>query len=103
MQMNLFHKSKGKLCLNRFIICCFIQNQITIQLINKKNSDRLSPITKLITDVENEANEYHEEWQNMNEILTELQSVRRKLHDVMARCLEDFSHPLTLDKKSNER
>ena len=33
LQMNLFHKSKGKLCLNRFIICCFMQKQITIRLI----------------------------------------------------------------------
>ena len=57
----------------------------------------------MITVVENEANECHEEWQNMNEILTELQTVRRELHDEMMKCSEDFSHPLTLDEKSNER
>jgi len=52
-------------------------------------SDRLSPITKFITDVEHQANSYHEEWQNMNEILTELQSVRRELHNEM-KCFEDL-------------
>ena len=37
--------------------------------------DRLSQITtSLITDIENEANDYHEECHNMNEILIDLQS-----------------------------
>ena len=66
-------------------------------------SDRLSPrTTSLINDIENEANEYHEEWQNMSEILIDLQSFRRALNDIMSRMLEDLSHPLTLDK-SKER
>ena len=75
LQINHFHKMRGEILkpihyllfykeLNHeqpIIIVCFF-------------SDRLPPITtSLITDIENEANDYHEEWQNMNEILIDLQ------------------------------
>ena len=46
-----------------------------------------------MVEVEHEANGYHQQWENINETLTELQSVRREVHDEMMKCLEDLSHP----------
>ena len=58
-------------------------------------SDSFSSITELVVELEHQANEYHKQWEDMNETLTELQSVQRELHNEMMKCLEDISHPLT--------
>ena len=63
-------------------------------------SNRLSPIrTSLITDLENEAFAYHEEWQKMNDFLKDIQSFRRELNDIIVGWKEVLSR-LTLNESS---
>ena len=102
MQINLFHKGRDEILkpIHDLLFYTELNHYMTTHIYFF--SDRLSPITSLITDVENEVDEYHEEWQNINEILIDLQSFRRELNGIMSRWLEDLSHPLTLDK-SKER
>uniref|UniRef100_A0A8C4QDN9 Kringle domain-containing protein n=1 Tax=Eptatretus burgeri TaxID=7764 RepID=A0A8C4QDN9_EPTBU len=104
LQIDIFHKRRGEILKPIHYLLFYTElNHDTTNNYSIFFSDRLSPITtSLITHIENEANEYHEEWQNMNEILIYLQSFRRELKNIISRLLEDLSHPLTLDK-SKER
>ena len=100
LQINLFHKRRGEILkpIHYLLFYTELNHHTNNNYCILFFSDRLSPIrTSLITDLENEANEYHEEWQNMNEILIDLKLFRRELNDIMSQWLEDLSHPLTLD------
>ena len=64
-------------------------------------SKRLSPIrTSLITDLEHEAFEFHDEWQKMNYFLKDIQSFRRELNDIIVGWKEVLSRLLTLNESS---
>ena len=105
MQINLFHKRRGEILkpIDNYLLFYTELNHYTSNNYCIFFSYRVSPTTtSLITDIENEANEYHEEWQNMIEILIGLQSFQRELNDIMTRLLEELSHALMLDK-SKER
>ena len=77
LQINRFHKMRGEVLkpIHYLLFYTELNHNTTNNYCMFFFSDRLSPITtSLITDIENEANDYHEEWQNMNEILIDLQS-----------------------------
>ena len=95
LQINCFHKMRGE-------ILKPIHDLLFYTELNHYTT-RLAPIrTLMITDLENEAIEYHEEWQKMNDILKDIQSFRRELNDIIVGWKEVLSHPLTLNE-SNQR
>ena len=64
-------------------------------------SNRLSlKRTSLITDLEQEAFAYHDEWQKMNDFLKDIQSFRRELNDIFVGWQEVISRPLILNESS---
>ena len=64
-------------------------------------SNRLSPIRiSLITDLEQEAFELHDEWLKMNDFLEDIQSFRKELNDNFVGWQEVLSRPLILNESS---
>ena len=62
-------------------------------------SNRLFPIrTLLITDVENELSELHDEWIKMNDFLQDIQSFRNELNDIIVDWKELLSPHQTLNE-----
>ena len=64
-------------------------------------SNRLSPIrTSLITDLEHELFELHDEWIKMNDFLEDIRSFRRELNDIFVGWRKILLRPLILNELS---